>query len=473
MNHSIKKYLIINLLGSVTLVVVFAAIPNYYFAQKNIQRHLDVFLSQTALNIHAFLNDRETRIKTIQGKINRIPAIIKLMFSQAEDEEIAYEAFQFQVWDQRGHLLLHSLNAPSQALSDGSAGYSTISIDKTHWRVFTLPNKFSKLTVLVAESLSHRAQLSQKLVHNYFFIILIVYPVLGLLIWMSIGQALLSLKRVATEVSQRAPGFLKAFEIKSVAIEIKPLVDELNDLFLRLQEALEREKRFSQNAAHELKTPLAGLKTQAQVAMKATDPKEQAKTLNQLIKAVERCTRIVEQLLSLSRLAPDSATGLSEIARIDLTHIVRETMIALVPEALNKNVEVELIEQSQNDLFISGNATMIGMLVRNLIDNAIRYTPDNGMVHVYLASKEEAILLRIQDTGPGIPPPLRSLVFERFYRILGNQSSGTGLGLAIVKQIVQLHQAHILLDSGKDDRGCVVEITFPKKMKSQRVSKNV
>ena len=182
----------------------------------------------------------------------------------------AKNTVEFQIWNQNSKLILHSANAPLTPLSDGKSGLSTLWSEGHSWRVNTIYDAKSQLTIMVAERSNFRQQLENQLTQDSIFIMLITYPFLGFLIWVIVGRGLDALKKVATEVRHRAPTNLKAVDLESVPSEIEPLVSELNDLFQRLHEAFDRHKRFTADAAHELKTPLAALSTQTQVALRAS-----------------------------------------------------------------------------------------------------------------------------------------------------------------------------------------------------------
>ncbi len=211
-------------------------------------------------------------------------------------------------------------------------------------------------------------------------------------------------------------------------MEIKPLVGELNQLFIRLKLAFERNKRFAADAAHELRTPLAALKTHAQVSLKADNEADRNKALTKVIESVDRSSHVVAQLLTLSRLGEEEA--LTDVKPLDLHKLATEIIAYLAPHALEKNIEIELAPPPP-EAIIMGNDTAIGILIRNIVDNAIRYTPTHGEVKVSIVDTGGQIIFRVIDTGTGIPLELRERVFERFYRILGTKASGSGLGLPL------------------------------------------
>lgn len=463
MNPSIRKYLLINLLLGVTIIILLTAIVNYYLAQQDIEKHLDMLLSQSAYAIQALVSDdyHKRDLKKLQSAIDVIPHKVKKTlkkYNKKHPNANYPNTFEFQVWSPSDLMILRTNNAPTFALSDKQSGYGFKMINHTPWRTFTLRDPKTKVTVIVAERFNSRHAFGRSISNDYLITILFAYPILGLLIWSIVGRGLGSLKRVTHEVSHRDPSFLEPVDVQSVPLEIKPLVEELNQLFHRLAEAFEREKRFAGDAAHELRTPLAALKTQAQVILKSM---KDSHSLVNIIAGVDRCTHIVEQLLILSRLVPESAATIHDVTEFNLDNVITETLAVLVNDALEKQIEIEFVNQCPG-LKIEGNATAVAILTRNLVDNAIRYTPEAGTVKVFLFNEGDYVRLRVQDNGPGIPEQLRKRVFERFYRVLGNKSPGSGLGLAIVQQITALHQGSISLSSPKDGSGLVIDVVLPK-----------
>lgn len=325
--------------------------------------------------------------------------------------------------------------------------------------IFSRLNNPSEARLILAERYQIRNELARRITHDDIYIMLLTFPLSGLLIWIIIGRGLLSIDRVAKEVAHRAPTHLEPVNLDAIPEEIIPMVDELNKLFFRLQEGFEREKRFASDAAHELKTPLATIKTQAQVALNTSILEEKNTAITKLITSVNRSTHIVQQLLTMSRLVPDTP-NITGFESIDLIRVTRDMLAIMAPLAIDKHVELEF-QADQNTPDFQGNTTAICILIRNLIDNAIRYTGDHGLISVRVRPDDGHVMLEVEDNGPGIPQELHNRVFERFFRVLGNKSSGSGLGLAIVKQICELHHARIELCAPQKKRGLIVSVYFP------------
>lgn len=462
---SIRKFLLVNLLISIIITTSVTAIGNYILDQKDIQYHLDSLLSQSGLAFQVLLGNKTdtTSLLQLQQALNSVPKVGKKYYDRIYNPfKYEYEdKFQFQVWNAQRQLIVHSANAPLEPLSNGKEGFSNKKINGNEWRVFTTINPTTNVTFDIAERYDIRAELGNRMARDDLYIMLLVYPLLGLNIWLIIGKGLDSLRRVADEVSHREPHYLEPVDVSSVPIEIKPLVEELNKLFLRLRLALEREKRFAADAAHELRTPLAALKAQAQLALKVSQDTQLQDIINKIIASVDRSTHIVQQLLTLSRIVPEEANTLQGIAPVNMYKLAVDEISLLVTPALEKNIELELICEDETAT-IEGNTTALSIMLRNLVDNAIRYSPANSFIQVKIENLTDEVILSVKDNGPGIPAELRSRVFERFFRILGTKQSGSGLGLAIVQQIAMLHHAKVKLSSPDHGTGLIVTVTFPK-----------
>lgn len=462
---SIRKFLLINLLLAITITTTLTAIGNYYLDQKDIQEHLDSLMAISALSYQALLGDdlKERPLHKIQNALEKIPQKIHTYYQHpflSEKHPLTQlDKFNFQLWSNGGKLLLHSSTAPKIPLTTDTDGFSDNSINNQQWRVFTAYNDKSGSRTVLAERYDTRNELGQRIAQDDLYIMLLTFPLSGLLIWIIIGRGLDSLARVAQEVANRAPSHLEPVNLQEVPQEIKPVIDELNKLFYRLKQGFEREKRFAADAAHELRTPLAALKAQAQVALNTNDMDEKNIALQKLIASVNRSTHIVQQLLTMSKLVPE-ATNLSEQDEVNLVKIAREVLAMLAPSAVERQIELEL-DHGESVVNFQGNSTAIGILIRNLVDNAIRYCKEEGRVIVRVYQQEQEMVLEVSDNGPGIPSELQTRVFERFFRVLGNKTTGSGLGLAIVRQICELHNGRILLESPQEGTGLIVKVLFP------------
>lgn len=449
MIYSIRRFLLLNLLISITLTTIISTLGALYLDKRDIQNYFDKQLIQMALTFQALIAQdlSDDSIDKVQAQVDGIPNLMSRYMSQHGVEDIVElnSNIQYQVW-KGDRLILHSPNSLDIPLSASPFGISFKEYSNTQWRVFSLYNPETDYHVLVAQRYELWQHLQTNIAKDDAFIVLTIYPLLGVIIWLIVSWGLRPIRKIAYFVSHRDPQNLHRFEIKTVPTELQPLIDELNYLFNRLEQAFEREKRFTADAAHELKTPLTILKTHAQLALNSTNEQQRQQALNNLLAGVNRSAHIIDQLLLLSRSEPEAQRNIP-VTIFDLKKVLVDTISALSGLALDKNIELEFRSPVEGPVWLEGREITIQVLIRNLIDNAIRYTPENGKVISTLKVTDKATILRVIDTGPGIAPELHKQVFSRFYRVLGTKSTGSGLGLAIVQQIADLHGAKIKLKS--------------------------
>ncbi|MDF3055528.1 MAG: qseC [Gammaproteobacteria bacterium] len=463
MIKSIKIFLLTNLLLCIIFVTSLALLTCFLLENRDLQTHLDNKLIQSTLSIQAFMTQNPTpeELQRIQSSIDAVATIEHPISFQKNTKSFlsSYEAFQFQILDANNHSLLESNTPIPPTFLNAPLGLSKANYQNKRWRIFVTIDPVTRTKIIATEPVNFQNLLRGHIAQESIFIMLISYPFLGILIWTVINRGLKSLKKISYEIQQRAANRLDPIDSENVPLEIKIIVSEWNKLFDRLKKAFDREQSFAADAAHELKTPLAALKAHAQVAMHAKTEQELKAALQKILTSVDRSAHSVQQLLIMSRMEynlPDQ-----QATSVNLVQQAKEVIAELVPQALEKNSEIELIAPD-GELVISGYVTAIAILIRNLIDNAIRYTPEHSLVRVILKDTPDAVLLIVTDNGNGIPEHLREQVFERFFRVLGNKGSGTGLGLGIVKQIIDLHEASIKLDTPPEGKGLQATVSFPK-----------
>ena len=287
--------------------------------------------------------------------------------------------------------------------------------------------------------------------------LLIVFA--GVMLWYAVGRGLAPLHALRREIESRSHRDLSALPLEQTPHEVQPVISAMNELLERLSLAIAAEQRFIADAAHQLRTPIAGLKTQTELALRQTPPGEAHETLQQLRNATQQATRLVNQLLSLARAEP-AGGGVQSSARIDLAQLARDASADWVPRALERNVDLGFDAQPGRTC-VAGDTFLLREMLNNLLDNAIRYTQPGGQVTVRVARSGARGVLSVEDNGPGIQDAERERVFERFYRVLGTGTEGCGLGLAIVKEIAHSHHAEVELDSPPGASGTIVRVIFP------------
>ncbi|MCS0631588.1 sensor histidine kinase N-terminal domain-containing protein [Telluria mixta] len=322
--------------------------------------------------------------------------------------------------------------------------------------------------VQVAETLDKRAQLANEIIKGVILPQFIILPVILALVWFALSRGLSPLAQLQERIRARPPDDLSPIDSRQVPEEISPLVGSLNDMLARLAHTIAVQKRFIADAAHQMKTPLAGMRMQSELALRQVDPNEIHRSLEQLAKSSESATRLVNQLLALARAENQPHAG-QTLEPLDLAALARDVVQDWVQASFAHEIDLgyEVIGDPPE---IDGSAMMLRELLSNLIDNALRYTPPGGSVTVRVRGTNigngNQALLEVEDTGPGIAPSERHRVFERFYRILGSSASGSGLGLAIVREIAQQHGADIEIfnnprSTHKKFPGSLFRLTFP------------
>ncbi len=360
--------------------------------------------------------------------------------------------FVVQVWSLDGVRIY--LSHPHTVLPGiTTLGFSNVDTTGGQWRVFGAEAR--RQVIQVAQPISVRSAQAARLALRTLVPFASFVPLLAAAIWFLVGLSLRPLDRLASTVATRDPASLQPLPDADLPGEARPLVASLNTLLGRLNEVLQRERAFIADAAHELRTPMTALRLQIEAVEKSVDAIERMQALAQLAAGVERSSRLVEQLLSLARQDPGNDRPHVAVA---LDRIAAEVVAEMVPLADRKPVDLGLEETFP--VQIQGDEDSLRTLTRNLVDNAIRYTPPGGKVDVAILRTPNQVTLRVTDTGPGIAPADRSKVFDRFVRLTGSGAIGSGLGLAIVKTIADAHGATVSLDDGPGGRGLAVSVCF-------------
>lgn len=436
---SLKQRLLALALAAIALVWLGASAFTYYDAREEFDEVLDAHLAQTAslLVVQAShdLDELETEHAPLLHKYARRVA--------------------FQVWEHGRQLRLHSANAPQQPLADREQGFSDTRIDGKRWRVFSTWDETGGYLIHVAERADVREELARDIVGNLLQPLWFSLPLLALLLWIAVLRGLRPLDRLAREVERREPDNLAALDASNAPREVVPLIERLNRLFVRIDASMQKERRFTADAAHELRTPVAAIRAQAQVARAAAGEEERIHALDNAILGCDRAAHLIDQLLALARV---DALGCGAAEACRLGDIAAETIAMLAPATLEKGVRLEL--RAGDAAEIPGNPELLRVLLRNLLDNSVRHTPPGTLVRVDIAREPGAIRLSVSDDGPGIPEQERDRVLERFYRPLGTQASGSGLGLSIVRRIAEVHGATLRMQPVSEGRGLQVTVSF-------------
>ena len=457
---SIRRFLLYTLLPAVVLLAAAGAAWTYFNASHEVEELFDAELAQSA-RVLAGLTSPEL-LRDHVGDLAEALAWHDGAGPAEENEDEAgplghaYETkLSFRIRLADGTLLFATPGSPLSGRPIPEPGYAWVEDAGFTWRVFTLEDASDQQWIEVGQRKDIRDELAGEIAIDLFLQSLLPVPLLALIIPALVFAAFAPVRRIARELDARAPSNLHPVDTGKVPAEVRSLVGALNRMFMRLSSAFESERRFTADAAHELRTPIAGMLVHADNARRAKSQEARAASLDRVFRGVRRMQRLVEQLLTLSRLDPEA--GLGEWRTVDLGDVVAEEIALVSERARRPNVELELARRP--GLRIQGNPTMIGVLVRNLVENAIRHTPEGGRVAVALAQDRGGVVLSVADTGPGIPAELRQRVLERFYRAPGQGAEGSGLGLSIVRRIADIHGATLeLADAGP---GLVVKVWFP------------
>ena len=439
-SYSLKQRLLLGVVAVVAAVWLATAAYSYFDARHEINEVLDAHLAQSA--------------SLIVAQVGHDLEEIDVEHAPKTDKRVRRVAFQ--IWERGTVLRLHSADAPSSRLSRREDGYSNATIDGKSWRVFSTWDARGRFLVQIAERDEARRDIAAGIATNLLLPLLFALPILALFVWLSIGRAVKPLDRLEQDVEQRQADDLRPFAPEGAPREVVPLVRSLNALFARVGRLIENERRFTADAAHELRTPLAALKTQAQVAKDAADDGARQHALDGVIEGCNRATRLVDQLLTLARLEPDTARPAGPC---ELAGLAREVIAELAPFALARDVDIEL--RRSGTVSVEGQRELLSVLLRNLVDNAVRYSPHGSSVKVDVLSGAEGAAISVTDEGPGVAPDERARLGQRFYRVLGTGQSGSGLGLSIAQRIAEMHCARLRFEEGDNGQGLRVIVEFP------------
>lgn len=350
----------------------------------------------------------------------------------------------FQVFHE-GQLVLRSENAPTTPMLPLSeaAGFRNVQREGRPWRVFATQGAEGDILVLVGEQQQSRADILKAVLRGMLWPLLLALPLLALGLWWGVRRGLGPLRELGVQLRTRSAADLQALQLPSAPLEMQPLLDALNALFARILALMESERRFTADAAHELRTPIAAIRTQAQVALAAGgDEATQTHALQATLAGCDRAARLVEQLLTLARLETGQAPALQTL---DLAALARQSLAEQVPRALQARQQLAL-DGADHRLAVRGDATLLAALVRNLLDNALRYSPQGARVQLQLGQKAGEVQLCLEDSGPGLDEAAMARLGERFFRQLGTGQEGSGLGWSIVRRIAAVHDARVTVD---------------------------
>jgi len=436
--RSIRRTLIVWLLGGLIAIAVAISAATYIAARKEIGDLQDLQLKQLAYStrIDDLLRGRQPGFESPDTPRGAgVTEIVTLIWDR--NGVLAY-------WSQPG------LGLPIPA----EEGYTTVRNNGRDWRVYTLVQGTHALQV--AQSQDERDAIATQTALRTLIPVLGFIPLFGALIWFGVGRGLAPLDTMSRAVAKRRPDAMAPLNERDMPEELRPLAASLNDLLTRLDAALASQRRFTADAAHELRTPLAALKLQLDLARRARDVPARTAAYDDLDAGVSRASHLVDQLLTLARVEPEALAA--RATDVDLNTLAKEAIVSRAALAAAKGVDLGLAREVP--AVVRGDAATLATLLSNLLDNALRYTPSGGRVDVSLDREGDHTILSVADTGPGIPKDERERVLDRFYRSATTAEPGSGLGLSIVKRIAEAHHATLEFDAPEQGTGLVVRVVF-------------
>lgn len=359
-----------------------------------------------------------------------------------------------QIWTPDGLRVFNSRSRrplPDQIV----LGFSDAKMEGTTYRVYALATPFQ--VIQVAQDMNVRKHMARELALRTIAPIAAAAPLLMLVVWCVVSWSLRPVKRARAQVAARQPEDLSPVNVQGLPDEIRPLILELNLLLERMRTAFAQQKQFVGDAAHELRSPLAALRLQLQALQRAGDADGRKIAEQRLASGIDRATRLVEQMLSMAR--HESASEPTPATPVDLADVLRQALSETLAQANAKAIAIDM--EGASEASVQGHRDALTLLARNLLDNAIKHSPEGGRIRLHLQSEADQASFTIDDEGPGIPPAERERVFDRFYRAEGNTQHGSGLGLSIARAIADRHGADIILEDAPGGHGLRARVRFP------------
>lgn len=468
-SRSLQRRLLLGITSAVAALWLLTAIASYRDAHHTLDELLDAHLAQAAALLvaqSARAGDLPTQVDDPARDHDHDPGDDP---GDADEDDLVdapslhqyARRVAFQVWHE-GRLVMRSPTAPLTPLAQRSAGFETLLLDDERWRLFATQGRQRDVQVYVAERASSRAAILQGMLVGLLSPLLLALPVIGGAVWWVVRRALRPLDELRSTLAARQPGDLTAVTLSGgVPAELAPMLGELNELLARIGLLLDGERRFTADAAHELRTPIAAIRAQAQVALASTEEAERRHALQSTLQGCDRASHLVQQLLTLSRLEAAGAPPAQDTAAppVDLAALGRAVVGELAPAAIARRQTLAL--DAPEALPLTGNDVLMRVLLRNLVDNALRYSPEGAQVQVRLARDAAGILLQVDDSGPGLDDADLARLGERFFRRLGTGASGSGLGWSIVRRIAAAQRAEVQVGRSRTLGGLGVAIRWP------------
>ncbi len=444
--RSLQGRLLALVLAAVVLIWLVTALVTWLDVRHEIDELLDDHLAQAAALL-VVQQAQDTEESETHNYID-VPML------HGHKSRVAFQVFH------KNRLEMHSADAPEQPMHEAGksfrAGFYTVNMDGINWRVFSAYGAEQDVQVYVGELIESRSEIVWAVLRNMIWPMALALPLLALALWWAVSRGLVPLRRLGDVLTERPANVMEPLVLDGAPAEIAPIVQALNSLLARIGGLMETERRFTADAAHELRTPIAAIRAQAQVAMSEADPALRRHALQGTLEGCDRATRLVAQLLTLSRLEIASATVM---AAVDLRALAQQAVGDVAPKAIAKNQHIEF--DATEPCSIPGNETLLAVLVRNLVDNAVRYSPPGARVTVAVQQQGGQVTLTVEDSGPGLAEADRQRLGERFFRVPGSAESGSGLGWSIVQRIAAVHGLVVQVAPSATLGGLAVRVQAP------------
>ena len=365
------------------------------------------------------------------------------------------DARMFRVW--RGHrIVMMSDTALPKSIPYQVQGFTDIKYQHDTWRVYTLAVPDTSVRIEVGEKLSLRNALVWRILINLFLPLLVLIPLIGFALWIGITRGLQVISTLVNQIQTRSPDDLSPIGVQLLPRDLAPLGHSINRLFAKLTHSISSERRFADHAAHQLRTPLAGSKLLIQMLRSTDSEQEKDAIIVDLTASNERATALVNKLLIAARVSHQPVV----LRAVNFYHAIANAIAEIAPLIAQKQLTITL--DGDEEAMVNADETLLSLMISNLVENAIKYTPEHGRITVQLVASNAGWCMHLRDTGPGIPDAEKDLVFERFYRTEMPDIEGAGLGLTIVAEIVGRLGGGILLKTPEDGVGLQVEVTLPR-----------
>jgi len=446
---SLQSQIITRVLGVLLIALLISVYISHVKALHEIEEIFDAELAQTARMISKFT------LSHIDST-GKPDASTKLNITNSEMHK--YEKnVSYQVW-YKNALLLKSSNALNIEFGN-TPGYADINIDNQSWRVFSLHPSNSPYRIYTAQNWNARDELAWEFALQSLSIFFWAFPVFGFLIMITVKKGLLSLTHISSQVRELESNEIHSIKNDNVPSEVAPLIDALNDLLKRLDSTITRERQFSSDASHELRTPLAAIKLHAQLAQRSNCLDDKQSSLDKVLVAVDQSTHLTDQLLSLSRLDSSEINLITSTVNVEILLLEIKESLSILAESQSIIIE---IETKTKVIMIDSNPELLRIIIRNLLDNAIRYAFPNSLIHCLIIASDQQLVISIIDNGPGIPEDKLPHINKRFYRLASQETKGCGLGLAITQQAVShLLGASLSFENRNDGKtGLVAKVSL-------------